>query len=180
MNMLCFSLHFQAAKFCHQAAMLLPQTCSLITSTQHCILAHHYALLQSLISQPWSQHLVQPNSPNTTLAQSHESHPGHSGRATAYTQHWTLATLCPFSSPATANGPASTQPSLACIFLPARLPLLLTCMSRLWPKRVRVPACGSPVGRGLTDGRSRARDVLIRCGFAGRGRRGVWAVLAGT
>ena len=178
MNTLHFSLHSQAAKFCHQAAMLLlPQTCSLTTN-------YHPALHSSPSCPAPIPHF--PAVVSTPCPSQHHTYPipripsRTSGRATAYAQHWAFAGLCPFSSLATANGPASTRPSLACIFLPARLPLLLTCISRLWPKRARVPACGSPVGRGLSGGRSRARDALIRCGFAGRARRGVWAVLAGT
>ena len=116
--------------------------------------------------------------PQHHTCQSHESHPGHSGRATAYTQHWTLATLCPFSSPATANGPASTQPSLACIFLPARL-LCSDLHASPLAKRVRDPACGSPVGRTRRsvrreESRPRRADSLRFCGT--RAQRGLGCI----
>jgi hypothetical protein len=174
MNKLCFSLHSQAAKFCHRAAELLPpQTCFLTTNYRPALhsspscpapIPHFPAVVSTLCP---AKH------PSTILAQSHESIPD-----AAAAQRRTRSTgPSPFSSLASANGPASTRPSLACIFL-------LACFAsdlHVSPlaKRVRDPACGSPVGRARRsvrreESRPRRADSLRFCGT--RAQRGLGCI----
>jgi hypothetical protein len=177
MNTLCFSLHSQAAKFCHRAAVLLPpQTCSLTTN--------YHPALHSSPSCPASI----PHFPAVVSTPCQAKHPQHHTcpipRIPSRTQRprngvraaLGLRRRLPFLFPGLCK-----RPRIHAAISGVHIPACFASDLHVSPlaKRVRDPACGSPVGRAgrsvrREESRPRRADSLRFCGT--RAQRGLGCI----